>query len=152
MKVLPSIVFFLVLSKFVYAKVESPDFASEILPILSNKCFACHGPDTKKKDLVRLDLEELAKRDLGGYHAIDPSELEESELLFRIVDEDDPMPPKEFEKTLSAKEKELIKNWVISGAEYALALVLCCPVQGGCFSSRQSGGSFHCPRTKKSRH
>ena len=41
------------------------DFAREVLPILSDKCYACHGPDTKKKDLVRLDLEELAKKDLG---------------------------------------------------------------------------------------
>ena len=51
------------------------DFAREVLPILSDKCYACHGPDTKKKDLVRLDLEELAKKDLGDYHAIDPDDL-----------------------------------------------------------------------------
>ena len=36
------------------------DFARELLPVLSDKCFACHGPDNKKKNLVRLDLEELA--------------------------------------------------------------------------------------------
>ena len=49
--------------------------------------FCCHGPDTKEEKLVRLDLEDLAK-DLGGYHAIDPS-IEESELLYRIVDQGD---------------------------------------------------------------
>ena len=97
----------------------SIDFAREVLPILSDRCYACHGPDTKKKDLVRLDLEELAKKDLGGYHAIDPNDLEESELLYRIIDEEDPMPPEDFGKTLSAKEKELIRQWVVSGAEYA---------------------------------
>ena len=95
------------------------DFAREVLPILSDKCYACHGPDTKKKDLVRLDLEELAKKDLGDYHAIDPDDLEESELLYRIVDEEDPMPPEDFGKTLSPKEKDLIRQWVLSGAEYA---------------------------------
>ena len=95
------------------------DFAREVLPILSDKCYACHGPDTKKKDLVRLDLEELAKKDLGDYHAIDPDDLGESELLYRIVDEDDPMPPEDFGKTLSQKEKDLIRQWVLSGAEYA---------------------------------
>ena len=95
------------------------DFAREVLPISSDKCYACHGPDTKKKDLVRLDLEELAKKDLGDYHAIDPGDLEESELLYRIVDEDDPMPPEDFGKTLSQKEKDLIRQWVLSGAEYA---------------------------------
>ena len=87
------------------------DFAREVLPILSDKCYACHGPDTKKKDLVRLDLEELAKKDLGDYHAIDPDDLGESELLYRIVDEDDPMPPEDFGKTLSHKEKDLIRQW-----------------------------------------
>ncbi|NBU86257.1 MAG: DUF1549 domain-containing protein, partial [Verrucomicrobia bacterium] len=95
------------------------DFSREVLPILSNKCFACHGPDTKEKKLVRLDLEDLAKKDLGGYHAIDPAKLEESELLFRIVDEDDPMPPEDFGKTLTKNEKEVIRKWVMSGAEYA---------------------------------
>ncbi|MEC8791706.1 MAG: PSD1 and planctomycete cytochrome C domain-containing protein [Verrucomicrobiota bacterium] len=95
------------------------DFAREVLPILSNKCFACHGPDTKKKDLVRLDREELAKKDLGGYHAIDPDELSESEVIFRIEDEEDPMPPKDFDKTLTKEEKKLIREWVMSGGEYA---------------------------------
>jgi hypothetical protein len=98
---------------------ESIDFAREVLPILSNKCFACHGPDTKEKKLVRLDLEGLAKKDLGGYHAIDPGDLEESELLYRIIDEDDPMPPTDFGKTLTKQEKEVIQKWILSGANYA---------------------------------
>ena len=72
----------------------------------------------RRKDLVRLDLEELAKKDLGGYHAIDPKDLEESELLYRIIDEEDPMPPEDFGKTLSKKEQEIIRQWVLSGAEY----------------------------------
>jgi len=107
------------------------DFAREVLPILSDKCYACHGPDTKKKDLVRLDLEELAKKDLGDYHAIDPDDLEESELLYRIEDEDDPMPPEDFGKTLSQKEKDLIRQWVLSGAEYADHWSFVPPTKGG---------------------
>ena len=99
--------------------IANVDFAREVLPILSNKCFACHGPDTKKKNLVRLDTEELAKEDLGGYHAIDPKDLTESELIFRIEDAEDPMPPKDFDKVLTEKEKRLIKEWVLSGGEYA---------------------------------
>ena len=102
-----------------FSAEKKVDFAREVLPVLSNKCFACHGPDTQKKDLVRLDTEDLAKKDLGGYHAIDPSKLEESELLFRIADEDDPMPPKDFDKSLTEQEKSLIKDWVLSGAKYA---------------------------------
>ena len=115
-KLLPSYCF---LFTSLLGKDDSVDFAREVLPILSNKCYACHGPDTKEEKLVRLDLENLAKKDLGGYHAIDPSDLEESELLFRIVDEDDPMPPEDFGKTLTDKEKDIIRKWVLSGAEYA---------------------------------
>ena len=110
---------FLILPLFLFSKDSNTvDFAREVLPVLSDKCYACHGPDTKKKDLVRLDLEELAKKDLGGYHAIDPKDLEESELLYRIIDEEDPMPPEDFGKTLSKKEQEIIRQWVLSGAEY----------------------------------
>jgi hypothetical protein len=111
--------------------MASIDFAREVLPILSDKCYACHGPDTKKKDLVRLDLEELAKKDLGDYHAIDPDDLEESELLYRIEDEEDPMPPEDFGKTLSLKEKDIIRQWVLSGAEYADHWSFVPPTKGG---------------------
>jgi len=95
------------------------DFAREVLPVLSNKCFTCHGPDTKKKDLVRLDSEEAAKKDLGGFHAVDEGTPEDSELLFRIFDEEEPMPPKKFDKTLTKEEKEILKKWVLSGGKYA---------------------------------
>lgn len=111
--------FIFISSYFLYSAEKKVDFAREVLPVLSNKCFACHGPDTQKKDLVRLDIEVLAKKDLGGYHAIDSNKLDESELLFRIADEDDPMPPKDFDKSLTKQEKALIKDWVLSGAEYA---------------------------------
>ncbi|MEC8657352.1 MAG: DUF1549 domain-containing protein, partial [Verrucomicrobiota bacterium] len=115
-RILPVLI---LLSHFLSLESSAIDFAREVLPILSNKCFACHGPDTKKKDLVRLDREELAKKDLGGYHAIDPDELSESEVIFRIEDEEDPMPPKDFDKTLTKEEKKLIREWVMSGGEYA---------------------------------
>ena len=114
-----NILFLLTTFTLSHGKFKSVDFAREVLPILSNKCYACHGPDTKEEKLVRLDLENLAKKDLGGYHAIDPHDLEESEILFRIVDDEDPMPPEDFGKTLNKKEKEVIRKWVLSGAEYA---------------------------------
>ena len=113
-KVFPFITVAFFSVSFLAGEDTTIDFAREVLPILSNKCFACHGPDTKKKDLVRLDLEELAKKDLGGYHAIDLNDLKESELLFRIADEDDPMPPEDFGKSLSAKEKKLITKLVLA--------------------------------------
>ena len=95
------------------------DFAREILPVLSNKCFVCHGPDGKKKDVLRLDSLAEATRDLGGHRAIDPGAPEKSEILVRIHDADDPMPPKEAEKQLTEKERDLIDRWVRQGGDYA---------------------------------
>ncbi|NQZ60304.1 MAG: DUF1549 domain-containing protein [Lentisphaeraceae bacterium] len=97
---------------------QSPDFAREILPILSDKYFACHDPDTKKKEL-RLDSFEGAIEDLGGYQAINPKDLSESEIIVRIHDEDDLMPPDDAENQLTAKERELLTQWVKSGGKYA---------------------------------
>ena len=119
----------LLLSGFVYAE-SKVDFAREVLPILSNKCFTCHGPDTKKKDLVRLDSEEAAKKDLGGFYAVDEESPEDSELLLRIFDDAEPMPPKKFDKTLTKEEKELLKKWVLSGGKYAEHWAFVLPVKG----------------------
>ncbi|MHC4993776.1 MAG: DUF1553 domain-containing protein, partial [Planctomycetota bacterium] len=60
-----------------------------------------------------------ATRDLGGYKAIDPAAPEESELIARIHMADDPMPPKDFEKTLTDQERDLLTRWVRQGGEYA---------------------------------
>ncbi len=95
------------------------DFGREVLPILSNKCFVCHGPDTKKKDLVRLDSFEGATRDLGGYRAIDPKDPGKSELIARIHDKDDPMPPAKAHKQLTASERDVLTRWVKQGGQYA---------------------------------
>lgn len=99
--------------------VMGVDFAKVVLPILSNKCFECHGPDTKKKEDLRLDSFEAATLDLGGYKAIDPKNPEKSEALIRIFDKKDPMPPEDAAKQLTEREKEIIKEWVLSGGEYA---------------------------------
>jgi len=98
---------------------ETPvDFSREILPILSNKCFVCHGPDSRKEDLLRLDSFEGATSDLGGYRAVDPGDLAKSEIIARIHDADDPMPPEDAEKQLTAAERALLKRWVLQGGGY----------------------------------
>jgi hypothetical protein len=98
---------------------EKVDFAREVLPILSDKCFTCHGPDTKKAKDLRLDSYEAATKDRKGIRSIDPDNLEDSELIFRIHDEDDPMPPEDDGKPLTAKEKEILTRWVKQGGKYA---------------------------------
>jgi hypothetical protein len=95
------------------------DFAKQILPILSDKCFVCHGPDPHPETDFRLDSAAAASADLGGYRAIDPDQPAESEILVRIDSVDSPMPPEDAEKQLSDAERELIRRWIQQGGRYA---------------------------------
>ena len=111
--------FVLALAHSAVSAAETPvDFSREILPILSNKCFVCHGPDSRKEDLLRLDSFEGATSDLGGYRAVDPGDLAKSKIIARIHDADDPMPPEDAEKHLTAAERALLKRWVLQGGGY----------------------------------
>lgn len=99
------------------------DFNFHVKPILSDKCFACHGPDmaNQKADL-RLDTEKGAFKTLlesGGYPIV-AGDLEHSTVYKRITstDPDVRMPPPEFNVTLSEYEIEVIKKWIEQGAEY----------------------------------
>ena len=98
------------------------DFNRDIRPLLSDNCFACHGPDAKKvKGGLRLDLREVATKPLkSDKTAIVPGKPAESELVRRIfaTDEDDRMPPAESHKTLTVAQKDLLKRWIAEGAEY----------------------------------
>ncbi|MDF1837309.1 MAG: PSD1 and planctomycete cytochrome C domain-containing protein [Planctomycetota bacterium] len=97
-------------------------FSRDIRPLLSGRCFQCHGPDpsSRKADL-RLDLREEALRDRDGTVAIVPGDLEASELWYRVStdDESDLMPPPESHRaSLNAGELDLIRRWIEQGAEY----------------------------------
>ncbi len=96
------------------------DFARQIRPILSNRCFVCHGPDegTREADL-RLDLKEAVLADRGGYSPIVPGKPDESELLKRISaeDEDMRMPPSGKEP-LAESEIALLRRWIEAGAAW----------------------------------
>ncbi len=98
----------------------SLDFNRDIRPILSDKCFFCHGPDEhERKADLRLDTAEGAFADLGGYAAIVAGKPDESELVFRITDKDDPMPPEDSHKKLEPEEIALLTRWVAEGGEYS---------------------------------
>ena len=99
-------------------KTEPVSFSRQILPILSDKCFVCHGPDAKDDSLVRLDSYAGATSDESGTRSIDPASLEDSEILLRIHSEDDPMPPEDSSKKLSPDERELLTRWVMQGGNY----------------------------------
>ncbi len=96
-------------------------FNRDIRPILSDKCFACHGPDpTHREADLRLDTEDGASADLGGYQAIAPGKPEESELITRITSQDADlrMPPADSGKQLAAAEIETLTRWIAEGAKY----------------------------------
>jgi len=98
------------------------DFNRDIRPLLSDNCFSCHGPDAShRKAKLRLDVEEGATSDLGGYQAVAPGQPEASELIARInaSDPDDLMPPPDSGKSLADEEKRLLRAWIQSGAPWA---------------------------------
>ncbi|NNM29422.1 MAG: DUF1553 domain-containing protein, partial [Akkermansiaceae bacterium] len=96
-------------------------FNRDIRPILSDRCFACHGPDGEARQAdLRLDTEAGALADLGGYHAIVPGRPDDSELIRRIEtgDADDLMPPPDSHLSLTASEKALFRRWIGEGAKW----------------------------------
>ncbi|MBL8829334.1 MAG: PSD1 domain-containing protein [Planctomycetaceae bacterium] len=103
------------------AAVEPVNFSREILPILSDKCFHCHGTDDKTRggDL-RLDDETAAKRNRDGSAAIVPGQSTMSELVRRITstDADERMPPPKSNRSLSAEQIALLKRWIDEGAKW----------------------------------
>ena len=100
------------------------DFNLHVKPILSDKCFACHGPDNQKiKAGLQLHEGATAYAELPenpGKHAIVPGNLSKSEAFLRIIS-DDPdyvMPTPKFNVTLTAREKAILAKWIKDGAEY----------------------------------
>ncbi|MBI1371963.1 MAG: DUF1553 domain-containing protein [Phycisphaera sp.] len=97
------------------------DFARDVRPILSDKCFHCHGPDAEeRKAKLRFDTKEGAFRDLGGYAAFVAGKPDESEAIYRITtkDAEDLMPPVKSGKKLTEAEIETVRRWVAQGAEW----------------------------------
>ncbi|MDP3070118.1 MAG: PSD1 and planctomycete cytochrome C domain-containing protein [Opitutaceae bacterium] len=99
---------------------EQVSFNRDIRPIMSDTCFHCHGFDAKsRKAGLRLDLrEEALKPTKNGVIPIVPGKPDESEIVLRIADKDDPMPPEEAHKTLTPAQKDLFRRWVAEGAHY----------------------------------
>jgi hypothetical protein len=103
---------------------DKVDYNLHVKPILSDKCFACHGPDQAKREAgLRLDLSSAAFAELPetpGKVAIDPGNLTNSELFHRILSEDHDyrMPTPESNLQLSTEEKAILIKWIQQGAEY----------------------------------
>ncbi|MFK8113858.1 MAG: DUF1553 domain-containing protein [Rubripirellula sp.] len=112
-RLLPLLCFCLLAST---APAETVRFDRDIRPILSDKCFFCHGPDAEHREAdLRLDLESEARA------AIQSKDANSTELIRRIKsdDADELMPPPDAHKELSADEIELMVKWVEQGAKWS---------------------------------
>ncbi len=99
-------------------------FDRDVRPILSDRCFHCHGPNEQDRQaelrLDRADGPEGAYRELYDSQAIAPGSLADSALWYRVTSEDDDVmpPPDSSKKPLTDDEKQIIKRWIEAGAPY----------------------------------
>ncbi|GAB2765923.1 DUF1553 domain-containing protein [Rhabdobacter roseus] len=102
---------------------DQVDYSYHVKPILSDRCFACHGPDqNKQKAGLRLDVAEAAldKKCESGRKAIVPGNSKNSEVVYRILSGDPElmMPTPDSHLSLSPQEKATLIRWIEQGAEY----------------------------------
>jgi mono/diheme cytochrome c family protein len=110
------------------------DFNRDVRPILSRNCFSCHGPDEQaRKGGLRLDVRAASVGEPGSQAVIIPGRSEESELIYRVFSEDsrEVMPPASANAALTAEQKETLRAWVSSGAEYRPHWAFLAPERAG---------------------
>ncbi|MEA3210312.1 MAG: hypothetical protein QOE70_3369 [Chthoniobacter sp.] len=108
------------------------EFSRDVLPILSDNCFYCHGQDENhRKGDRRLDKQPEALAEHEGVRAIVPGDVEKSDLIVRIFssDPDEVMPPVKEKKKLTAAQKELLKRWIAEGAKWGTHWAFTPPVR-----------------------
>jgi hypothetical protein len=114
---------------------DSVDYNIHIRPILSDRCFKCHGPDANtRKANLRLDTREgalAALKDNPKAHAIVPGDADQSEVFLRVSSADTAlvMPPPNSNLSLNESEIALIKKWIEQGAKYKPHWAFIPPVQ-----------------------
>lgn len=111
----------LMLAAGICQAADEVDFGRDIQPILSDKCYHCHGPDEKsRRGELRLDTEAGAFRKKDGVGVIVPGKSQDSELIIRIMsaDPEEVMPPRSANRDLSTAQKELLQRWIDQGARW----------------------------------
>jgi hypothetical protein len=114
-------VFSLLFCASLLASDDPPSFSRDVLPILSDHCFHCHGQDKNgRKGDLRLDVEKDAKEIKDGIAAILPGDAARSHIIQRILstDPDEVMPPPKLKRTLTAAQTEILKRWINAGAKW----------------------------------
>ena len=98
---------------------KTVDFNRDIRPLLSDACFACHGPEEdSRQGNLRLDTKENVFADRGGYQVIVPGNSAASRLYQRISAKERRMPPASSGRSLTPKQIELIREWIDQGAKW----------------------------------
>src|SRR5580704_14768054 len=100
---------------------ETIEFNRDVRPILSDRCFACHGPDkNKRKANLRLDTREGLLGTAGKAGVVAPGKPDDSELWRRVSSEssDERMPPPAFAKGLSDADRLILRRWIEQGAKW----------------------------------
>ena len=104
---------------------DTVSFSRDIRPILSDRCFQCHGPNEEARQAeLRLDIDDEKEgpfRDRNGRRVIQPKDPLSSELWYRLTtdDESERMPPSDSHlRTLTVSEKALVRSWILQGAQY----------------------------------
>jgi mono/diheme cytochrome c family protein len=100
---------------------EQVDYVKDVRPILEAFCYECHGEDRSRREAdLRLDIKELAFKDLGGFPNIAPGDPDDSELYIRVSSEfaEMRMPPYEAGTQLTEEQIETIRLWILQGAEW----------------------------------
>jgi len=113
----------LLTAQLVQAEDAPVDFNRDVRPILSDRCYGCHGPDADKGRKAGLRLDELAgatKELKSGDIAIVPGDTVKSTMVHRMnsTDPEEVMPPPELHRPLSAGEKDILTRWIKQGAKY----------------------------------
>jgi hypothetical protein len=101
---------------------QEVDFRRDVLPILSDACYHCHGPDENKREAkLRLDQKDGIFRTVDGITVVKPGDLTQSELIARITSDDDEerMPPRKGPQQLKPAQIETLKRWVAQGAKWS---------------------------------
>ncbi len=119
-RLLTTIAVFTCILDCVPASAEEVSFSRDIRPLLSARCFACHGPDEQSREAgLRLDQADGPEGAIG--FVIEPGSVEDSELWNRITTDDPDIqmpPPDSHLKPLSEKERSLIRQWIEADAPY----------------------------------
>ncbi|MBP86898.1 MAG: hypothetical protein CMJ64_09300 [Planctomycetaceae bacterium] len=115
------------------AEQDKVIYNREVLPLLADRCFLCHGPDEGVREAeLRLDVRDDATRDRDGSFVVKPGNPDASEMIARLTTEDEDLvmpPPDSGQERLTPDEVDLVRRWIKQGADWSLHWAFVAPVR-----------------------